>query len=454
MPRTSPEPSTSIAGPAPIVPVVGDITFAHHRDDLATAAASLGGLDLLVLNAGTLGPSPLPAVTELDLDDLRVTLETNVVAQVGLLQALLPQLRPGAAVVAVTSDAAVEAYEGWGAYAASKAAFEEVAAVLGAERPDLRGPAGRPRRHADTDAPGRLPRRGHLRPPAPRGQRGRTAPPGRGAPPQRSLSRGRRPDAAGGGLMTTVTVPDRVLDVHVPDELLADHPVEAEGRRRDDVRMLVASRSRGVVAHARAADLPTFLEPGDVLVVNTSATLPAAVATQTVSLIVHLSTDLGGGRWVVEVREPVDRGSRPHLVREPRSLALRGGARLRLLVPHSPLGARGARLWRAELTTPAPVGDWLAAVGRPIRYGSTETAWPHRGLPDAVRRTDPVAHRPRQRRDALGRPAVHPRAGERADRRRGRASPRSPCTPACRRWKRTSRPTPSATRCRRRPQSW
>ena len=128
----------TVSGPAPVIPIVGDIATSTHRADLATAAASLGGLDLLVLNAGTLGPTPLPAVAALDLDDLRQTLDTNVVAQVGVLQALLPHLRPGAAVVAITSDAAVEAYEGWGAYAASKAALEELAAVLAAERPDLR----------------------------------------------------------------------------------------------------------------------------------------------------------------------------------------------------------------------------------------------------------------------------------------------------------------------------
>jgi NAD(P)-dependent dehydrogenase (short-subunit alcohol dehydrogenase family) len=127
-----------LGGTEPVVPIAGDIADPAHREDLATAAASLGGLDLLVLNAGTLGPTPLPAVAELHLDDLRITLEVNLVAQVGLLQALLPHLRPGATVVAITSDAAVEAYEGWGAYAASKAALEEVAAVLGAERPDLR----------------------------------------------------------------------------------------------------------------------------------------------------------------------------------------------------------------------------------------------------------------------------------------------------------------------------
>lgn len=121
-----------------VIAVAGDITDDVHRSDLAAAAQALGGLDVLVLNAGTLGPSPLPPVAHLRLGDLRTTLETNLVAQVGLVQALLPHLRPGATVVAITSDAAVEPYEGWGAYAASKAGLEQVVAILGAERPDLR----------------------------------------------------------------------------------------------------------------------------------------------------------------------------------------------------------------------------------------------------------------------------------------------------------------------------
>ncbi len=124
--------------PDRVIAVTGDLVEPSHRADLATAAASVGGLDLLVLNAGTLGPSPLPAVAALRLEDLRSTLETNLVAQVGVLQAVLPQLRPGAAIVVVTSDAAVEPYEGWGAYGASKAGLEQLAAVLAVERPDLR----------------------------------------------------------------------------------------------------------------------------------------------------------------------------------------------------------------------------------------------------------------------------------------------------------------------------
>ena len=120
------------------VAIAGDIADEQHRDDLATAAASLGGIDLVVLNAGTLGPSPLPPLSQLRLSDLRATLEVNLVAQLGVVQALLPRLRPGATIVAITSDAAVEAYEGWGAYGAAKAGFEQLAAILGAERPDLR----------------------------------------------------------------------------------------------------------------------------------------------------------------------------------------------------------------------------------------------------------------------------------------------------------------------------
>jgi NAD(P)-dependent dehydrogenase (short-subunit alcohol dehydrogenase family) len=86
-----------------------------------------------------LGPTPLPRVTELDAAALRATLDVNVVAQVQVLQAVLPALRcASGTVVAVTSDAAVEPYAGWGAYGASKAALDQLAAVLAAEEPDLR----------------------------------------------------------------------------------------------------------------------------------------------------------------------------------------------------------------------------------------------------------------------------------------------------------------------------
>jgi S-adenosylmethionine:tRNA ribosyltransferase-isomerase len=176
--------------------------------------------------------------------------------------------------------------------------------------------------------------------------------------------------------MAELTLPDRVLDIEVPADLIADRPVEADGRRRDDVRMLVAHRGTGDLIHARAADLPRFLKAGDVLVVNTSPTLPAAVAAADGSVVVHLSTDLGGGRWVVEVREPCGFGTRPHPVDHGQAIALAGGAMVRLRRPHSPVAGGAARLWEADVVTPVPLTTWLAGVGRPIRYGCATSAWP------------------------------------------------------------------------------
>lgn len=118
--------------------LAGDVADPAHRQALVGTAAATGSLDLLVANAGTLGPTPLPPVAELSLADLERTLRVNTVAQVGLIQEALPALRAaGGTVVVVTSDAAVEGYEGWGAYGASKAALEQIAHILGAEEPDV-----------------------------------------------------------------------------------------------------------------------------------------------------------------------------------------------------------------------------------------------------------------------------------------------------------------------------
>jgi NAD(P)-dependent dehydrogenase (short-subunit alcohol dehydrogenase family) len=119
--------------------IAGDISSAEHRHALLDAATDLGGLGLLVNNASALGPSPLPHLADVPLDALRAVYEDNVVAPLALTQLVLPQLRERQGIVVnVTSDAAVEGYEGWGAYGSSKAALEQWGNVLAAEEPHVR----------------------------------------------------------------------------------------------------------------------------------------------------------------------------------------------------------------------------------------------------------------------------------------------------------------------------
>jgi NAD(P)-dependent dehydrogenase (short-subunit alcohol dehydrogenase family) len=117
------------------IAVPGDVTEPSHRAELIATAQRQGGkLDLLVNNASTLGTSPLPPLRSYDIDVLRQVFETNVMAPLALVQGALPLLSAsGGAVVNITSDAAVEAYEGWGGYGASKAALEQLSNVLAAE---------------------------------------------------------------------------------------------------------------------------------------------------------------------------------------------------------------------------------------------------------------------------------------------------------------------------------
>lgn len=123
-----------------VVAVAGDVTDPAHREALVAAAGELGGLDVLVSSASALGAEPLVRLETLPLGGLRQALETNVVAALGLVQEALPLLRASAAgaVVTVSSDAATEAYGTWGGYGASKAALDQLAAVLGEEEPGLR----------------------------------------------------------------------------------------------------------------------------------------------------------------------------------------------------------------------------------------------------------------------------------------------------------------------------
>ena len=130
----------AVAGLPGVVALPGDVTDPAHRADVVATAERLGGLDLLVHNAGELGPSPLPTLARYPVDALRTVLETTVVAPLALTALALPRLRAAAApaVVTLSSDAAVEAYPGWGGYGAAKAALDHLAAVLAVEEPDVR----------------------------------------------------------------------------------------------------------------------------------------------------------------------------------------------------------------------------------------------------------------------------------------------------------------------------
>lgn len=124
------------AGLDGVIAIAGDVSDAEHRRLLVEAAGDR--IDLVVNNASLLGPSPQPVLAEYPLAELARVYEVNVFAPLALVQLALPRLAPGAAIVHVTSDAAVEPYEGWGGYGSSKAALDQLTAILAVEQPDVR----------------------------------------------------------------------------------------------------------------------------------------------------------------------------------------------------------------------------------------------------------------------------------------------------------------------------
>ena len=168
----------------------------------------------------------------------------------------------------------------------------------------------------------------------------------------------------------------------LPSELEATEPPEARGLSRDGVRLLVSNLDSGVMEHARFSDLPRWLEPGDLLVVNTSGTMNAALAATAPDgqrFELHLSTRLPGGFWTVELRVPDAVASQP--CREARAgttLRLPGGGQATLLAPYPLVSTLDAtsRLWMAALIVPGDVPGYLARCGFPIRYGYVKQPWP------------------------------------------------------------------------------
>jgi S-adenosylmethionine:tRNA ribosyltransferase-isomerase len=160
--------------------------------------------------------------------------------------------------------------------------------------------------------------------------------------------------------------PERLLSFELTPDLEAHEPPEARGLRRDQVRLLVSHYQDDRIEHAHFDDLPTVLQPGDLLVANDSATVPAALTARRQdgsTLALHLSTRLPGGLWVVEPRKTV--------VQPTEILSLPDGATATLLAPY----ADSVRLWIARLDLPDPYLRYLARWGRPIAYPYVPDRW-------------------------------------------------------------------------------
>jgi len=173
-----------------------------------------------------------------------------------------------------------------------------------------------------------------------------------------------------------------VIDAALPVSLEAGEPPEARGLRRDEVRLLVSDVAADTIEHARFHDLPRWLRPGDLLVVNTSATLNAALPATTDAgdlFELHLSTQLPGGFWIVEIRQPGPKASLPFADgRAGTTYRLPAGGRATLLAPY-PLRDSlewPSRLWITAVNVPNPLFDYLSVHGVPIRYSYVKHSWP------------------------------------------------------------------------------
>jgi S-adenosylmethionine:tRNA ribosyltransferase-isomerase len=178
------------------------------------------------------------------------------------------------------------------------------------------------------------------------------------------------------------------LDFHLPAELEAGQPPEARGLARDQVRLMVSWIAEDRIVHSCFRQLPEFLNPGDLLVINTSGTMNAALQATDANgrgFELHLSTHLLGDRWSVELRQPSPRGSQPWLSAHPGEIfRLPAGGEVKLLAPYkgrteiTVVGEdQEARLWIAALHLPLPFNEYLACYGFPIRYGYVPEHWPN-----------------------------------------------------------------------------
>ena len=172
------------------------------------------------------------------------------------------------------------------------------------------------------------------------------------------------------------------LDFELPPELEAGEPPEARGLMRDEVRLMVSYVGDDRVVHSRFRDLEDFLEAGDVLVINTSGTMNAALEAERendTELEVHLSTHLPADLWIMELRRPADSTTEPFRhATTGETLRLPDGATLTLHAPYPRGSGRngGSRLWISSLDLPRPLDEYLDRHGFPIRYGYVRESWP------------------------------------------------------------------------------
>ena len=296
----------------------------------------------------------------------------NIVAPLALIQMALPTLlKTRGVIVNLTSDAAIEAYGGWGGYGSSKAALDQLSAILAVENNAVRVYAF---------DPGDMRTEMHQAA-FPSEDISDRADPESVYPRSCDCSTpGRRPAGTG---QTTWPWPEPPMTLAIPHTHFdrspnsnATEPPEARGVARDRVRLLVAQPSG--INHARFADLGDYLRPGDLLVVNNSATLPAAVdgSRSGQPITVHFSTALDDHVWAVELRPALKATGHLRDIRVGERIDLPDGAVLVVSSSYPDGSVAGSRLWTARLAIEGEAMSYLARHGRPIRYSYVPRQWP------------------------------------------------------------------------------
>jgi S-adenosylmethionine:tRNA ribosyltransferase-isomerase len=174
------------------------------------------------------------------------------------------------------------------------------------------------------------------------------------------------------------------IEFNLPSSLEASEPPEERGLSRDEVRLMVSYRNNNNIIHSKFTNLADFIEPGDLLVINTSGTMSSAIdATRKdgTKLKLHLSTHLPSDLWIVEVRRIEGNSTKPfNSIRPCETLSLPGGANVTLHAHYRYVGSEtvqeSERLWIATLNIPIPLQEYLREYGIPIRYGYVKENWP------------------------------------------------------------------------------